>query len=86
MATVIDICTSFAICCSSGKQWNLIGISTDLSVSYLRGASEGDVLRLECGLQRAGSQLANMHAKVYDQHNRLCYSGSHTKFNIDARL
>lgn len=86
MATLIDICSSFAVCCSSGKQWNLIGISTDLSVSYLKGVSEGDTIRLECEIQRVGAKLANIFTRVYDQQNRLCYSGSHTKFNIDARL
>ncbi|KAK4512749.1 uncharacterized protein ATC70_003455 [Mucor velutinosus] len=86
VATLIDICSSFAVLVSTGKQWSLIGVSTDLSVAYLSGVSEGDVIRLECEVQRVGKTLANIFTRVYDQNNRLCYSGSHTKYNIDARL
>lgn len=86
VATLIDICSSFAVLVGTGKQWSLIGVSTDLSVAYLSGVSEGDVIRLECEVQRVGKTLANIFTRVYDQNNRLCYSGSHTKYNIDARL
>lgn len=44
VATLIDICSSFSIIVGSGKSWNLIGISTDLSVAYLRGIAEGETI------------------------------------------
>ncbi|KAI9476005.1 MAG: HotDog domain-containing protein [Benjaminiella poitrasii] len=86
VATLIDICSSFAVLVSSRKLWTLIGISTDLSVSYMRGVSEGETIRIVCEVQRVGSTLANIFTRVYDQEKHLCYSGSHTKFNIDSRL
>jgi acyl-coenzyme A thioesterase 13 len=86
VATLIDICSSFGILVTSGKPWSLIGISTDLSVAYLRGVAEGEKLRIVCEPQRVGKTLANIYTKIYDSQNRLCYSGAHTKFNIDARL
>ncbi|KAI8074285.1 HotDog domain-containing protein [Gilbertella persicaria] len=87
VATLIDICSSFAILVSSNKrQWQLIGISTDLSIAYLSGVAKDNVLRIECEIQRVGKTLANIFTKIYDQDNRLCYTGSHTKFNIDSRL
>ncbi|KAI7901431.1 HotDog domain-containing protein [Cokeromyces recurvatus] len=87
VATLIDICSSYAILvATSHKPWNLIGISTDLSVAYLRGISEGEIIRIVCEVQRVGSTLSNIFTRIYDQENRLCYSGSHTKFNIDSRL
>jgi uncharacterized protein (TIGR00369 family) len=86
VATLIDICSSFAIFVAEGKTWNLAGVSTDLSVSYLRGVPEGETITLVCEVARVGKALANIHTKVYDNENRLCYAGTHTKFNIDSRM
>ncbi|KAI8370320.1 HotDog domain-containing protein [Radiomyces spectabilis] len=87
VATIIDICSSFAILVHEGKaKWSLIGVSTDLSVSYMRGVPEGVTIRLECEVQRVGKTLANIYTKVYDDHGNICYSGSHSKYCIDSRL
>lgn len=86
MATLIDICSSFSILVAKGKPWSLIGISTDLSVAYLRGVSEGEKLRIVCEPQRVGKTLANIFTRIYDCQGKLSYSGAHTKFNIDSRL
>jgi uncharacterized protein (TIGR00369 family) len=86
VATLIDICSTFAIFVAEGKTWNLGGVSTDLSVSYLRGVPEGETITLVCDVARVGKALANIHTKVYDNENRLCYAGTHTKFNIDSRM
>ncbi|GAA5809834.1 hypothetical protein MFLAVUS_003249 [Mucor flavus] len=86
VATLIDICSSFSIIVGSGKPWNLIGISTDLSVAYLRGIAEGETIRIVCEVQRVGKTLSNIFTRIYDSEGRLSYSGSHTKFNIDSRL
>ncbi|KAI8383060.1 HotDog domain-containing protein [Blakeslea trispora] len=87
VATLIDICSSFAIMVTSGKhQWEMLGVSSDLAVTYLSGAPLGEVLRIECETQRVGKNLANIHTKIFDQQNRVCYSGSHTKFNIAVKL
>ncbi|KAI8977191.1 HotDog domain-containing protein [Mycotypha africana] len=86
-ATLIDICSSFAVLTNSGKaRWNLIGVSTDLSVSYLKGVPAETMIRLECEVQRVGKTLANIFTKVYNDQGQVCYTGSHTKFNIDPKL
>ncbi|KAI7882933.1 Thioesterase/thiol ester dehydrase-isomerase [Lichtheimia hyalospora FSU 10163] len=87
VATIIDICSSFAILVFEGKRkWKLIGVSTDLGVSYMRGIPAGRKARLECDVQRVGKTLANIYTKVYDEDGNLCYAGSHTKYCIDANL
>ncbi|KAI9496179.1 HotDog domain-containing protein [Zychaea mexicana] len=87
VATIIDICSSFAILTYEGKGgWKLIGVSTDLAVSYMSGIAAGQTARLECEVQRVGKSLANIYTKVYNDQGKLCYSGSHTKYSIDSRL
>ncbi|ORY99221.1 HotDog domain-containing protein [Syncephalastrum racemosum] len=87
VATAIDICSSFAIETYDGKNpWNLIGVSVDLAIQYMRGIPAGVTARLECEVQRVGKSLANIYTKVYDEAGNMCYSGTHTKFCIDARL
>ena len=68
------------------RKWKLIGVSTDLGVSYMRGIPAGRKARLECDVQRVGKTLANIYTKVYDEDGNLCYAGSHTKYCIDANL
>ncbi|KAI8327021.1 hypothetical protein EDC96DRAFT_533015, partial [Choanephora cucurbitarum] len=69
VATLIDVCSSFAIMVSSGRhQWEMIGVSSDLSFAV------GQVVRIECETQRVGKNLANIYTKIYDQQNRVCYS------------
>lgn len=68
------------------RKWKLIGVSTDLGVSYMRGIPAGGKARLECDVQRVGKTLANIYTKVYDEAGNLCYAGSHTKYCIDANL
>ncbi|KAI9244302.1 HotDog domain-containing protein [Phascolomyces articulosus] len=87
VATIIDICSSFAILTYEGKGgWSLIGVSTDLAVSYMSGIAAGQTCRLECDVQRVGKTLANIYTTVYNEDGKLCYSGSHTKYCIDSRL
>ncbi|ORE11732.1 Thioesterase/thiol ester dehydrase-isomerase [Rhizopus microsporus var. microsporus] len=86
IAAVIDVCSSFAIKLSSGIKWNLIGISVDLSVSYLRGVPPGSPIRLVCQLERIGNRLATIYTRVYDNDNNLCYTSTHTKYRTDPKL
>ncbi|CAO3630381.1 unnamed protein product [Cunninghamella blakesleeana] len=83
-ATIIDICSSFAILVHEGKhRWDLIGISSVLQVSYVRGVASGEKIRLECEVQKMGKNLGNIHTKVYDSNDELLYFGPHTKYCID---
>ncbi|KAI8880938.1 Thioesterase/thiol ester dehydrase-isomerase [Backusella circina FSU 941] len=86
VATLIDICSSFAVLVATGKEWSLIGISTDLSVSYLRGVPEGEEITIVCDVLRVGTALGNIHTKIYNKKGELCFAGSHTKYCIDSRL
>ncbi|KAI8329704.1 HotDog domain-containing protein [Chlamydoabsidia padenii] len=86
IATLIDVCSSFATLVHEGKnRWDMIGVSTDLKISYMVGVSYGNKIRLECQVQRQGQSLSYIYTKVYDAENRLCYSGSHTKYTIKTK-
>ncbi|KAL0095413.1 HotDog domain-containing protein [Phycomyces blakesleeanus] len=86
-ATVIDIASSFAVLVHEGElQWRSIGVSTDLSVSYLSSIPKGITARVECDLLRLGNKLGSVVVRVYDDQQKMCYSALHTKFNVDSRL
>ncbi|KAI8100018.1 HotDog domain-containing protein [Halteromyces radiatus] len=86
VATLIDVCSSFATLVHEGtNRWDMIGVSTDLGVSYMNGVSSGNRIRLECEVQKLGKTLGYIYTKVYDEDNRICYSGSHTKYTISRK-
>ncbi|CAO3591312.1 unnamed protein product [Absidia cylindrospora] len=61
VATLIDVCTSFATLVHEGKtKWKTMGVSTDLSVSYILGVPAGETIQIECNVQRVGKNLANI--------------------------
>ncbi|KAI8099571.1 HotDog domain-containing protein [Halteromyces radiatus] len=87
VATLIDICTSFVTLAHEGKsKWRSMGVSTDLSVSYFLGIPAGETIRIVCTANRIGKNLASIRSMIYNSNGQICYSGSHTKFNIDSRL
>ncbi|KAI9496178.1 HotDog domain-containing protein [Zychaea mexicana] len=88
VATVIDVCSSFAILTNQGKhKWQFVGVSTGLSVAYLNGMSPGQVARIECEVQHVGKSVGSVFTRVYNKEdNRLCYTSTHGKYRIDARL
>ncbi|KAI8069166.1 HotDog domain-containing protein [Gongronella butleri] len=87
VATAIDMCSSFAIYLYEGKnKWKMPGISTDLTVSYMLGVSEGQKIRIESEVQRLGKNMGNIYTVIYNEEGKACYAGGHTKFCIDSRL
>ncbi|KAI8335009.1 HotDog domain-containing protein [Chlamydoabsidia padenii] len=87
VATLIDVCTSFATLVSDRKaHWKNMGVSTDLAVSYMLGVPAGETIRIECQVQRVGKNLANLHSIIYNSAGKTCYSGSHTKFCINSKM
>ncbi|KAI7847347.1 hypothetical protein BDC45DRAFT_575942 [Circinella umbellata] len=88
VATVIDVCSSFAILTGKGKHhWKFVGVSTGLSVQYFVGMKAGQIARIECEAQQVGKNLGNVYTRIYNKEdNRLCYSSTHGKYRIDARL
>ncbi|ORZ04271.1 HotDog domain-containing protein [Absidia repens] len=86
VATLIDVCSSFATLVHEGKhRWDMIGVSTDLGISYMRGVPSGKKIRLECKVQRQGKSLSYIYTTVYDDENHVCYTGSHTKYTIKTK-
>ncbi|KAI8907348.1 HotDog domain-containing protein, partial [Gorgonomyces haynaldii] len=54
LACLVDIGGSFAI----GTQSEKLGVSTDLQLSFLRSAKEGDVVIMESQLEKMGRNVA----------------------------
>ncbi|KAI9314556.1 HotDog domain-containing protein [Dichotomocladium elegans] len=87
IATLIDTCSSCALLMYDGKyKWKGLGVTTDLSVSYMRSMRAGQTARIECVVQRCGKNIANIYTEVMDETGAICYAGSHTKFSVDSRL
>ncbi|TPX75051.1 hypothetical protein CcCBS67573_g03676 [Chytriomyces confervae] len=68
-----------------------ISVSTDLSISYVSGASNGDTLIIVCESKHAGGKLMFSQASIYVQkpdgsRGRLVAIGKHTKFILQSRL
>ncbi|KAI8842691.1 hypothetical protein HDU78_007063 [Chytriomyces hyalinus] len=87
-ATIIDECTSMAHLAFDTQP---ISVSTDLSVSYVSGASNGDTLIIVCESKHAGGKLMFSQASIYVQkpdgsRGRLVAIGKHTKFILQSRL
>ena len=56
------------------------GVSTDLSVTYMRsGGRFGDVLRAEANCEKFGKSLAFTSIRFFDGKDELVARGSHTK-------
>lgn len=86
VATLIDMCSSFALKLSKGVQWELIGVSTNMSIAYMKGVAPGNKIKLVSEVEHVGRTLANIYTKIYNEQGQLCYSGSHSKFNNAAKL
>ena len=67
--------------------WKFVGVSTGLSVQYFSGMKSGQVARIECEAQQIGKNLGSVYTRIYNKEdNQLCYSSTHGKYRIDARL
>ncbi|KAI8997145.1 HotDog domain-containing protein [Pilobolus umbonatus] len=86
VATLIDMCSSFTLVTAADRRWKYVGVSTDLSINYLQGVSVDEVIRIVCDVHREGKMLAYIYTKIYNKKGELCYTGSHTKFNIDSKV
>ena len=58
-------------------------VSTDISTSFFSGAGIGDVLEIDCFLEKMGRKLAFIKVNIYDKATkRKISSGSHTKYFV----
>ncbi|KAF2457482.1 HotDog domain-containing protein [Lineolata rhizophorae] len=81
-ATVVDWAGGLAVASWDGRFRT--GVSTDIHVSYLGGAREGEVVEVEAVAQKVGGSMAFTTVEVWAvegaQRKRLVVSGRHTKF------
>ncbi|KAL1922239.1 uncharacterized protein VTP21DRAFT_9778 [Calcarisporiella thermophila] len=76
IATIIDVGGSLAI---SSKGYYTTGVSTDLNVSYIAGAKEGEELNILGKVDKMGKTLAFTSVEIRVG-ERLVAVGRHTKY------
>ncbi|XP_030372135.1 acyl-coenzyme A thioesterase 13-like [Scaptodrosophila lebanonensis] len=76
-ATLVDMVTTYALMSKPCHP----GVSVDLSVSYLKGAREGDEVLIEAKTVRAGKKLAFIDCVLrHKKDNSVIAKGHQTKF------
>jgi acyl-coenzyme A thioesterase 13 len=80
-ASLVDIGGTLAIAAKEGK----FGVSTDMSISFLRAANEGDVVRIESKLVKSGRNLCFTTTELYVGDDMIA-TGSHTKYMAIGNL
>lgn len=60
---------------------DVAGVSVDMSISYLKGAREGDEVLIEANTVKAGTNLAFLECILrHKKDNSVIARGSHTKY------
>ncbi|KAI8143667.1 HotDog domain-containing protein [Fennellomyces sp. T-0311] len=87
MATSIDICNHFVMGVHQGKnQWQWFGMTSDISISFLRSMRAGQTARFECHVYKVSKNIAHIHTKVYDADNGdLCCTATFVKVRADYK-
>ncbi|KAI9480915.1 MAG: esterase [Benjaminiella poitrasii] len=80
LATVVDIGGSLAI---ASKGLYATGVSTDINISYISGAKQGETITVDAHVDRLGKTLAFTSVKMYSK-GRLVALGRHNKFVAKA--
>ena len=75
IATVVDEATTLALIAAG----HFPGVSTAIDVQYTKGCAEGDVVRVEARVLRAGRTVAFTECRLYSTTNELLARGTHTK-------
>ncbi|KAJ3221714.1 hypothetical protein HK099_003203 [Clydaea vesicula] len=78
IASLVDIAGSLAI--ASKKTTDYTGVSTDLSVSYVKGVKLGETVTIISKMQSNGKTLAYTTTEFLNDDNEVVAFGSHTKF------
>ncbi|GAA93768.1 uncharacterized protein L969DRAFT_182167 [Mixia osmundae IAM 14324] len=82
LAACVDTFGSMAL---SSKGLYSTGVSTDLSVSYLRGSKEGDDISVVARVDAQGRNLGYTSVDIFNsQTGKLLAQGRHTKFIAPA--
>ncbi|KAI9310263.1 acyl-coenzyme A thioesterase-like protein 13 [Dichotomocladium elegans] len=80
LATVVDVGGSLAL---ASKGMYATGVSTDINISYISGAKEGDVITVDCRCNKLGKTLAFTTVEL-SSNGRLVALGRHNKFVAQA--
>ncbi|ORY98690.1 putative PaaI_thioesterase family protein [Syncephalastrum racemosum] len=80
LATVVDIGGSLAL---ASKGLYATGVSTDINISYISGAKEGQVVSVDCVCDKLGKTLAFTSVQLTAD-SRLVALGRHNKFVAQA--
>ncbi|KAL1927101.1 hypothetical protein VTP01DRAFT_5064 [Rhizomucor pusillus] len=80
LATVVDVGGSLAV---ASKGLYATGVSTDINISYISGAKEGQVITLDCRCDKLGKTLAFTSVEMTAD-GRLVAIGRHNKFVAQA--
>ncbi|CAO1357020.1 unnamed protein product [Diamesa serratosioi] len=79
-ATIVDVVTTYALM-TMHEDMPKPGVSVNLSVSYLKGAKEGDDLYIEATTLKAGKTLAFLECEIkHKKDDSIVAKGAHTKF------
>ncbi|CAG8580141.1 6572_t:CDS:2 [Cetraspora pellucida] len=82
IASLVDVCGSLAI---ASKGMHHTGVSTDLNVSYVGSAENGDILLMNAECVKLGKTLAFTTVEMHNKDNgKLIAQGRHTKFVVIA--
>jgi acyl-coenzyme A thioesterase 13 len=76
IATLVDVCGSAAIALVNDGN---VGVSSDISVSYLNPAKVGSLLEIIPKCDKKGRNLAFSTVEIY-ANGKIIARGSHTKF------
>ncbi|KAI9026601.1 acyl-coenzyme A thioesterase-like protein 13 [Phycomyces nitens] len=80
LATAVDIGGSLAI---ASKGLFATGVSTDINISYISGAKEGDIVKMDAKCDKLGKTLAFTSVEL-SSNRGLVAIGRHTKFVAKA--
>ncbi|KAG9306226.1 hypothetical protein G9A89_016130 [Geosiphon pyriformis] len=84
IATIID---SLSSATQYGKKNGWIGVSIDLTISYVSPAKNGDNISVECTLIKIGKNLAKTTTVIRNtQTSNIVATGQHTKYNVLPKL
>ncbi|KAI9249012.1 HotDog domain-containing protein [Sporodiniella umbellata] len=80
LATVVDIGGSLAL---ASKGLYATGVSTDINISYISGAKEGETISVKARVDKLGKTLAFTTVELYSK-DKLLALGRHNKFMAKA--
>ncbi|KAL5615231.1 hypothetical protein BROUX41_005287 [Berkeleyomyces rouxiae] len=66
--------------------WELLGVSRNLSITYLRPAFAGDVLTVHCEVVSIGRRMAHIKGTIRNEAGDIVSMASHDKADIDKSM